>query len=390
MPTPDLSAINNFFTQSVNQFVEPIYNWIWRTNPFISLIPRAEFTPMDGLVPKVVTTTSELPTAYPNWGNLSISDGTADSCDVSPTAILDGTIERNYQLEINAFISRVLCLTDLQFDWQAEQEVANLQKNLMQYITVTWSDWYRMKSLCNSGTKVSTLAAGATFDSVDGNCSFAGLAGHLPTTALTWDHLTPLYDILMQAGAEANAVGYSEGQPLVSLICGPGVKRALWQDDSKIRDTVNWGDAFQNFTARGINTSINGFIPNMDLYPIRWAADGTTKIYPTTNTSATKGRKSIPNPNYLTVARGGLAVYETAYIMPRDVWEARVRPVGPTSFGMASFNPINYVGDLRWINNPDNDENPLGNKGYYRMDIQAAARPVRPEIGYSIMTLAVD
>ncbi len=390
MPTPSLASLNNFFTQSVNQFVEPIYNKIFRTNPFFPLVPRAEFTPMDGLVPKVVTTTSELPTSYPNWGNLSISDGTADACDISPTSILDGTIERNYQLETNAFISRVLCLTDLQFDWQIAQEVANLQKNLEQYITVTWSDWYRIKSLCASGTKTSTLAAGATFNSSDGNCNFTGLAGHLPTTALSWDHLNPIYDLLMQNGAEAGAVGYSEGQPLLPIICGPGIKRSLWQDDSKIRDTVNWGDAFQNFTARGINTSINGFIPNMDLFPVRWAADGTTKIYPTINTNATKGRKFIPNPDYLTVARNGLAVYETVYIMPNQVWEARVRPVGPTSFGMASFNPTNYVGDLRWINNPDNDENPLGNRGYYRMDVQAAARPVFPEFGYAIMTLAVD
>ena len=390
MATPDLSVINDFFTTSVNQFVEPIYNKIWRTNPFISIIPRAEFTPMDGLVPKVVTTTSAMPTGYPDWSNLALSDGTSDGCDITPTSISDGTIERHYQLEVNAWISRVLCLTDLQFSWQVAQEVANYQKNLMQYITVTWSDWYRVKTLCACGTKLSTLATGGVYQSDDGNCDFSGLAGHLPTTALSWDHINPFYDQLMQAGAEMSAVGYSEGQPLLSLICGPGVKRNLWQDDTKVRDTVNWGDAFQNFTARGINTSINGVIPNLDLYPIRFETDGTTAIYPTINVAATKGTKSIPNPDYLTVARGGLAVYETAYLMSRDVWEARVRPVGPTNFGMAAFDPINYVGDLRWINNKDNDQNPLGNKGYYRMDIQAAARPVYPEFGIAIMTLAQD
>jgi hypothetical protein len=385
---PDLTAINNFFTQSVNQFVEPIYNWIWRTNPFISIVPRAEFTPMDGLIPKVVTTTSELPTDYPDWDNLALSDGTTTSCDVTATTIQDGTIERNYQLEATAFNSRVLCLTDLQFDWQAEQEVANLQKNLTQYVTVTWSDWYRVKSLGQCNNKATTLASGAVDQDTSSNADFSGLT--LPTTNLSWDHLSPIYDVLMQAGAEANAVGYSEGQPLVSLVCGPGIKRALWQDDTKVRDTVNWGDAFQNFTARGINTSINGFIPNMDLYPIRYAADGTTKIYPTINTSATKGKKNIPNPDYLTVDRGGLAVYEVVYIMPRDVWEARVRPIGPTNYGMAAFNPVNYVGDLRWVNNPDMSTNFLGNKGFYNINIQTAARPVRPEIGWAILTLARD
>ena len=392
---PDLANINNFFEQAVNQFVEPIYNWIWRTNPFISLIPRAEFTPMDGLVPMVVTTTSDLPTLYPDdagsgWNNLAISDGTGSSCDVTPTQINDGSISRNYQLEANAWTSRTICLTDLQFDWQAEQMVANLQKNLEQYTTVVWSDWYRIKSIGACGTKVSTLTGDGTYQSVDGNQNFSGLAGQLPTGPLTWNILNPLYDFLMQAGAEAHAVGYSEGQPLVSLVCGPGVKRSLWQDDTKIRDTVNWGDAFQNFTARGINTSINGYVPNMDLYPIRYASNGTTKIYPTINVAASKGTKNIPNPDYKTVARGGLAVYEVAYILPNDVWEARVRPIGPTNFGMAAFNPINYVGELQWINNRDNANNPLGNKGYYRLDIQAASRPVRPEIGFAILTTAID
>jgi hypothetical protein len=393
---PDLANINNFFEQAVNQFVEPIYNWIWRTNPFISLIPRAEFTPMDGLVPMVVTTTSDLPTLYPGdpgsgWSDVTgLSDGTGTPCNVTPTQINDGSINRNYNLESNAWTSRTICLTDLQFDWQAEQMVANLQKNLEQYTTVVWSDWYRIKTIEACGTKVSTLTGDGTYQSVDGNATFAGLAGHLPTGPLTWNILNPLYDFLMQAGAEANAVGYSEGQPLVSLVCGPGVKRALWQDDTKIRDTVNWGDAFQNFTARGINTSINGYVPNMDLYPIRYAADGTTKIYPTINVAASKGDKNIPNPAYKTVARGGSAVYEVAYILPNDVWEARVRPIGSTNFGMAAFNPINYVGELQWINNKDNVNNPQGNKGYYRLDIQAAARPVRPEIGFAILTTAVD
>src|SRR5580692_250089 len=396
---PNIPALNNFFEQSVNQFVEPIYNWIWRVNPFISIIPRAEFTPMDGLVPMVVTTTSGLPTLYPDdagsgWNNLAISDGTNSSCSNTPTEIDDGSISRNYQLEANSWTSRSICLTDLQFDWQAEQMVANLQKNLMQYITVVWSDWYRIKSIGASGTKISTLTGDAIFSSNDSNQNFSGLAGNLPTQVLSWNQLAPLYDQLMQLGAEVNAVGYSEGQPLLSLICGPGLKKHLWQDDTQVRDTVNWGDAFQNFTARGINTSINGFIPNMDLYPIRYAADGVTKIYPTINVAASKGTKNIPNPAYKSLSKygaaGGLAVYEVFYIFPNDVWEARVRPIGITNYGMAGFNPINYVGELAWYNIRDNVNNPDGTNGYYKMQIQAAAKPVRPEIGIAGLTQVLD
>lgn len=389
MSAPDLSDLNNLMVQAKNQFQEPIYNWVWRVNPYISLFDRQEFEPMDGLVPEVVTTTSELPTAYPfNLSNLTISDGTGSSCDVDATIVNPGYIKRSYQLEVDAFQTPALCLTDLQFDWKAEQTIANFQTNLGQFTTVWWSDWYRVKNLGMINTKVTTLAAGLVDQDSNSNYDFSGLT--LPTTDISWDHLNPLYDTMMQLGAEVSAIGYSEGQPLLALCVGPGIKRALYQTDTKVRDTVNWGDAFQNFTARGINTSINGYIPNLDLYPMRYAADGTTLIYPTINTNATNGRKNIPNPDYRTVGNNGLAVYEVVTVLCRDIYQVRPRPIGPTQFGMAAFNPINYVGDLNWINNKDNLHNILGNKGFFRIDIQVGARPVRPELGYSILTLAKD
>lgn len=389
----DVDVVNNVFAQYVNQYQEPIYNWVWRTNPYISLFTRREYQLSDGLQPKVLTSTSELPTSYPtDLANLALSDGTADACDVPPTTIRDGYIERNYQLEIQAFNSRVLCLTDLQFDYQVVQQVSNFQTNLGQYATVFWSDWYRIKNLCMINGKVGTLAAGAYIQTDDSLCDFTGLIaeGGTPTTQLNWVHLNALYDKMIRNGGGLSAVGMSEGQPLFSLSCGPGYKRALFQDDTKVRDTVNWGDAFQNFTARGINTSINGYIPNVDDFPLRYDA-AFQLIYPTINVPATKGFKFITNPDYLTVGNGGQAVYEVAWVLCRDIYEVRPRPIGPTTFAQASFNPINYVGEIQWINNRTfGGVNDQGNKGYYRMDFQMAAKPIRPELGYSILTLALD
>ena len=391
MSQPTLDALNQLMVTAKNQFQEPIYNWTWRENPYISLYNRVEFEPMDGLTPDVVTTTSELPTSYPSWSTLALSNGTADVCLVDPTEIRPGYIKRSYGLEYTAVRTPAICLTDLQFSWKAEQTIANLQANLGQYITVLFSDWYRMKSISMINTKVTTAAAGGLNYGNDSLAAFTGV-GTLPAADLSWAHLNYLYDYEMQLGANNSAVGFSEGQPLLALVCGPGIKRNLWQDTTLIRSTVDWGDAFQNFQARGINTSINGYIPNLDLYPVRYAANGTTKIYPTQNIdTGTQGWKSVPNANYKTVANGGLAVYEVFYILMRDIFEVRPRPIGSTQFGMASFNAINYVGDLNWINNKTfGGENDLGNKGYYRADIQMAAKPVRPEIGVAGLTLAKD
>jgi hypothetical protein len=391
--------LNNLFQQVINQFQEPIYKINFRQNPYLTLVPRSEFTDMDGLQPKVVTSTMELPTSYPTGlANLELSDGTADGtgtdpCDLPTTTVLDGNIVRDYQLEVDAFNTRTFCLTDLQFSWQAEQMISNVQQLLGQFTTVRVSDWYRIKNICMINKKVSTQAAGAVEVVENGDCDLDSLSSLLPTAELDWDHLNPLYDEQIQLGAGEHAVGFSEGQPLFALAVGPGYKRKLWQDDTLVRDTVNWGDAFQNFTARGINTSINGFIPNVDNFIPR--LDGSLRfIYPTRNTNATKGRQWEPNPAYRAVSSGRTgaeAVYELAYLMPRDIWEAKFRPVGATQFGQAGFNPVNYVGDIQWINNKtfcgSNDQ---GTKGYYRLDLQMAAKSIFPQFGSVIMTLAKD
>jgi len=145
-----------------------------------------------------------------------------------------------------------------------------------------------------------------------------------------------------------------------------------------------------NLGPRGITQAVNGFAPNIDEFPIRYAADGTTALYPTVNQNTTVGRESVPNANYKTVAQGGLAVYEVITILCRDIYTMKARPVGPTQFGQAKFDPTSYGGEVRFINNPDMGTNKLGNLGFYRFDIQQAAKPEYPELGMSILTLARD
>ncbi len=384
------AQINNYFAAVRNQFADPIYQKLFREDPFMSVIPRAMYDYNDGLQPTALTSTTALPTAYPD--NLavlgSLSNGSSTSCDVPTTIINDGTLARTFQLEQQAFQSRTLCLTDLQFDWQAGRQASNLMNSIVEYGTVFQSDWTRVKNICMINRKVSTGSGSTLNMSLDSNCDFSGVP--LPTDYLTWDDLNTLYDIQIRAGLRPNAVGFAEGQPLASLVLGPGYKRRLFQYDPQTRDTVNWGDAFQNFTARGIFTSINGYVPNLDDYPIRYAANGTTKIYPTINIAGTTGSQNIPNPNYLTVANGGQAVYEVVTILPRNVYEIRVRQSDPTSFGGMSFTQRSFAGDIYWVNNRDMCDNIDGNKGFYRQIYSMAAKPVFPDLGASILTLAVD
>jgi hypothetical protein len=389
---PSLTDLNDLFAATKNQFDKQILAKFYMENPYATLFPRMEYDYSEGQIPQVITSTYELPTEFPigtAMGSISLNSGTGNSCLVEPTVVKNGNTVRNYALQTKAFQTPVICLTDLQFSYQAAQQISNLQNGLTQYSTRFWTMWYQAQVIGLLDTKVSTLANCITDEVTSQDYDFDIVGLSLPTVEAEWCHLQPLYDRLARLGGEQYAVGMAGGMPAYSLNLGPGYKRKLFQADSLVRETVNWGDAFQNFTARGINTAIYGFIPNVDLFPVRY--DGSLRyIPPFVNVDATTGRKYTLNPAYKTVANGGSAVYEVITVTARDVFEARVAPGSPSAFGKASFNPQNYAGEVQWINNPDMCNNQLGNLGFYRFDIRVAPKPLFPENGFAILTLAKD
>lgn len=391
---PSLTDINSYYLTRTNQFENAIYARYWMTNPYAGLIDSKPFDLEMGLTPSVVTAEHELPTSYiPLTQNaLALSTGTGNgACVQTPIIIGGGYTTRQYNLNVWAFETEAFCLTDLQFKFQWEQQARFREKGLGDYVTAVMADWYRINNIGMINAKVSTLAAGALASISNSNFTFAGLT--VPTTAISWAHLQPLYDQLNQIGGQQNAVGMSDGTPVYALNCGPGIKRLLFQSNTLVRTSVDFLDMgkeySRNFKARGIDTAIYGFLPNVDLFPVRY--DGSlVPIYPFTIANATKGTKAVRNSNYATVANGGQAVYEVVTVMARGIYSRRPRPVGPIQAGMEAFNPVTYSGEIRWINNPDMGTNKLGNFGFYHIDIQQAAMPEFPELGFAILTLAQD
>ena len=390
MPTPNLTDIDNYFAGRKDQIEKKIYFGKWRTNPFVTMLKREQFTMEDGRIHEVLTNTHELPTAYPfALPNQALATGTGNPATVDATVIKSGHKKRIYQLEVVAFESEVIDLHTIQNRFQATQQTKNKERGLASFGTVWTSDWYRVHNIGMLNTKISTNSATGYASKSDALYDFSTLA--LPTQYFSWAHANLIYDLMVRLGAGEFAVGSAMGAPVFALVCGPGYKRELYQNDEEVRETINYSaDSKLNFAARGINQAVNGFAPNVDEFPIRYAANGTTLLYPTINQNTTAGRESVPNPDYRTVAQGGLAVYEVVTILCRDIYTVKPRPVGPTSFGQATFNAINYTGEVKWINNPDMGTNKLGNLGFYRMDMQLAAKPEYPELGVSILTLAKD
>lgn len=392
--TPDLTDINNFFYTRKNQFENNVRSLAFQVNPFPDLFPTQPYTLEDGLQPEVITATHELPTSYPfGLAAQAIANGTGNPATVDATVVKSGSEKRSFALECKAFESEVIDLNTMQWKHRAVEMVKAKERGLKDFSTTFMADWYRTKNIGMVDTKWTTTGAGAFDDKSDSLYDFTSL--DLPSYYFSWRHADAAYEYLLSVGAggEEFRVGQAEGEPVFSIICGPGYKRELFGRDEDVREVINYSkDSMKNFLARGIRHAVNGLAPNCDQWPVRYKVvdDVLTPVHPFINIDTTNGRKWKLNPAYKTEVNGGEALYEAITITARNVYTVKPRPIGPTAFSKASFGQVPYAGEVNWINNKDMGANKLGNLGFYRMDFQMAARPEFPQMAVSILTKAMD
>jgi hypothetical protein len=398
-------ALDSYFVERRNQFQKSTLQKLVRGNPFRNLVPMSAFDLSEGRVPTVRTLTHELPTAYPvTLEEVVVSDNSGVTmCQPAATTIKRGEVHRTFKLYQASFDTDTVCLSDLKRAEQMAQAAAAFERALNEYVQVWWSDWYRVQNILMVDNKATTLAANVL------SATSSALGDHtavsaLPNADLNWEHLNQVYWELCDNGlADELAIGRdSKGRPVLPLSGGPAIIAALWKNDTVVKEQVKFFDSAKNLEVLGYQGAVNGFLPVVDMKPIRYGktapniagvAELTTAnfIYPTVNAAATVGRKHQKNPNYATIAKGGRAEYEVVTILGKSVYEAKYEVVDPSNFSGMNFKTPNYVGEFRWVNNPTfRGTNDRQNLGYYLADIRCGAKPLFPELGYSIVTKARD
>jgi hypothetical protein len=396
--------LNNYFVERRNQFHKSVYQKLFRSNPFKTLVPMSAFDLSEGRTPTVRTLTHELPSGYPTaMTEITVSNGTSNpNCNPTSTTIKRGEIQRTFKMFGTSFNTDTICLSDLKRAVDAAQTVAGFERALTEYLQVWWSDWYRLQNIAMVDNKVATRASGVISAASSTKGDFTDLTA-LPNDFLSWDHLKQIYWQLCRNGlADELAVGRdSKGRPIIPLYAGVGTIARLWTN-SDTKEQVKFFDPAKNLEILGYDGAVNGFLPMVDLFPIRFGkAVGNLTLaeltlantqYPTVNANATVGRTFTNSPAYGVAGVGaGRSEYEVATILGRQVWEAKYEPVDPTQFAGMKFDPVNYIGEFQWINQRTfQGDNDRGNLGYYLADVRAAAKPIFPELGYSILTKATD
>ena len=404
-------TVAEYFANRKNQFHKNILGRITRGNPFRPVIPMSPFDLSEGEVPTVITQTHMLPSAYPTAltqvptpsvaAGVS-NDTSAPGCNPTPTVIQTGHKERTFRLYGESFKTPVFCLSDMKRKSQVVEQVRFMERALGNFVNVWFSDYCRIQNVAMADNKLVTLTNSGIGSAVSLLADHSAVS-ELPTEYAGWGHLKKIYWEMVRGGvAEELAVGSANGLPVIPVFASPNYIERWTRDDTgdKVKTTIDYYDPKSNLKALGYRESINGFLFIPDLFPIRYGdADGIASkaelvaakmIYPTVNdTSITAGVGHKPNPNWMTT---GQAEYEVITFLPKNVWEMQYEPVDPTMFAGMNFNPkTDYIGTFKFINTPTFDgANDRGNMGYYLADIRVAAKPKYTDLGYSLLTKALD
>ena len=121
--------LNNYFVERRNQFHKTVYQKLFRSNPFRTLVPMSAFDLSEGRTPTVRTLTHELPSAYPtSLTEVALSTGTGNpSCNPDSTLIQRGEIQRTFKLYGTSFKTDTVCLSDLKRAVDAAETVAGFE-----------------------------------------------------------------------------------------------------------------------------------------------------------------------------------------------------------------------------------------------------------------------
>ncbi len=384
MTDASCTAINTAIIRETGRISPEIYDRIVASSPWIAMTPRDEWPDGMGLVQTNMLFERMLPADDAEaWTDVAVSDGSTNNCLPSTEILKWGQTLRTWRLQKIAKETEEFCIEDLRSAFQLSKVLANFTSGLSTVTRWVWENRDRNEYISLAGHKITEGGqAGFNIDAT----SFDATAP--PTSRLTWGTLERCYAIMAREGVFG--VGFNgRGAPVMALMTDENTERDLIRQDPDLRSDFRYsfmGTKTDNpllspFFATGY--SYNGFKIMADLFPARYeiVANAYVRVQPyKTAQATTSGFKRDLNPAYLN------ATYQVSCIHVPQVFTQRIpRPISSPG-GDFHFNPINYMGDFRWVmDHPGSKCNPDGTIGRFRAVFASASEPVHPEFGFAIM-----
>lgn len=429
--TSGVTAINNILVQEANRIGQDIYKNTLHQSAWVDLIKKSTFP--DGMGYQLNTlvydralpqndgaNTGTFATLGLNWAAVASSALATDNSALGTGTIAGSSSDRtgprnksaridftkklkSYNLQRASVESPRINVDDLRFAAYRTEQLSAIMDILRQSTQRSWEDRNRdeydrlcanvvvCKTLANGSTSfttnnegVATLGAsgsGAFFDTdIDANeDSLPDPANaKTPGALISNKILDRIYMQIVRAGGGAKAYGRENARPIFGLVLSSEASYAL-QTETGFREDIRFNNSKVSdlIAPLGVEKAFRGYYHLIDDLAPRadfdTATDKILRVYPEVYSSGVL----IPNPAYDTAA------YELAYVLHEEVMESLIP--GPVSAGSGvSFNPVNYRGDFKWLNIPDEVINPDGTVGFFRGVLASASKPIKTNFGYVI------
>ena len=319
-------------------------------------------------------------TASAGDGDLTTADGTAGGACALAGQTIDsfGVTTRQVSLQKAALNSPDICLEDLRFSWQIEEQVKNVTRVLAENTKKVWADAYLKEYVSACGSKL-IAATGVP----EGSSSFPLTA---PTSKLTWGLLEEIYERLSYVGGDINPFTRVDDSPVYAAVGDRFTFNDLKRQDQNTRDDFHYayegaGTDSPHLGSPGLGGIFRGYKfftianpPRYDFVNGQWVK---REVY--SSSSTTIGKKWEADTLYKNAA------YTDTIIFLQDVMRILTPKPYAAKGGMTMTNPAyDWAGTFVWRNLSTRDQNIDGNTGFFRALYAYGAKIERPDLGFVI------
>jgi len=321
-----------------------------------------------------------------DYNDRTDSDTAAENnCQYDPVTTGYGFEEKKYTIYETTRKTEDICLRDIVFHYQFEQQLELIFNNLSDITLGAWEKWLRetyvtfsTKQIVAEGFPAFTITGGSS-DGAD-VIDQAGLReinlGTVPEDTigvLSQDVLDYHYQYLARQARQGKVADGENGMPVFALVTSFETSTELISKDTVRNQDMRYARPTFLLEGYGTITGYKNFAHSHDLeaprYKVAETAGKLTRVYPYKFTPTTIGNATNIDRDYVT------APFELSVIFLKNVMKGLV-PENPTAVSGASFGGASNLGTYKWINIEDQTTNLLGETGFMFARFNCAPEPL--------------
>lgn len=370
--------LDNWFVQDASRLAGEVFR-IQRAKGRVSALMQKGPLP-DGMGFNFVTPIVKRsnPTGGVTWYDVAQENGTTNNCVPNASVLSPATTTLSYSAVQARIVSNDICFEDARMGYNFMEQVAAQRENFVGVVVDTWEDRDKLAFFTNAGHKI-------VFDGslTESNSSTMPLVA--PSYQINQALLDVLYNRIIQDGGGMEPYAMANGVPLITAVMSMEANRTLIRGDASIRQDFNYADMGKGTQSTllqswGIDRAYGGFVHVIDVRMPRFNFVGGAwvEVPYYTNQATTIGVEAVVNPAY------NNAEYEDLYLWhPQVVKRLVPKPIGSVGADTRG-TPVNFNGDITWLNIPNKETNPLGNIGFWNASLKAAYKPEKVQYGYVV------